>query len=104
MIAALNYILPVVVLALVYVAWRLKKVWPLAVAVLFVVVYSAVQPSYMPKGTVKTYTPPPFESVNAPIVDRSLKPKSSEQYDAERNAAIEQINANLESSIQKQKQ
>lgn len=104
MITALNYLLPVVVIALLYLAFRLKKFWPLVVAVVFVVVYGAVQPSYIPKGTVKTYTPPPFETVDKPIVDRSLKPKSAEQYDAERNAAIEQINTSINNAIEKQKQ
>lgn len=104
MIVALNYLVPAVVLALLYVAFRLKKFWPLVVAVVFVVLYGAVQPSYFPKGTVKTYTPPPFEAVDKPMVDRMLKPKSADQYDAERNAAIEQINTNIKNSIENQKQ
>ena len=103
MIVALNFVVPVVVIALLYVAFRLKKFWPVVVAVLFVVVYTAVQPSYMPKGTVKALSSQPFQSVETPVVDLGLKPKSSEHYDAERNAAIEQINTNINNIIQDQK-
>lgn len=103
MIVALNMLLGVVVLALLYLAYRIKKVWPLLVVVAFIVVYGAVQPSYMPKGTVKTYTPPPFEKVEGPIVNRLMMPKTAEQYDAERNAAIELINSNMKDAIQNTK-
>lgn len=103
MIVALNFVVPVVVLILAYAAFRLKKYWPLVVAVVFVVVYTAVQPSYLPKGTVKTLPSPQFQSVETPVVDRGLKTKSSDQYDAERNAAIEQINTNVNNAIQNSK-
>jgi hypothetical protein len=103
MIVALNFIVPVVVLALLYVAFSLKRFWPVVVAVLFVVVYTAIQPSYLPKGTVKSLPSAPFKSVETPVVDRGLKPKNSDQYDAERNAAIEQINTSINNTIQNSK-
>lgn len=103
MIVALNYLVPAVVFILMFVAYKLRKVWPLIVAVLFVVVYGAIQPSYMPKGTVKTYTPPPFERVDTPMVDRVLKPKSAEQYDEERQRLMNEIDEKIQKSIERQK-
>lgn len=100
MIVALNMLLGVVVLILLYTSYRIKKVWPLLVAIAFIVVYTAVQPSYMPKGTVKAYIPPPFEKVEGPVVNRLMMPKTAEQYDAERNAAIELINNKMQDAVQ----
>lgn len=101
MIVALNYLVPLVAIAFVYLSYRLKKFWPVVLAVVLFVVYGAVQPSYLPKGTVKTHTPPPFETVDTPMVDRMLKPKPPEQYDEERVKAMQEIDAKLEESIKR---
>lgn len=74
------------------------------ITVICLVAITAVQPSYIPKGKV----PPPviveFRAIETPITDRLLKPKSAEQYDLERNKALEDINKSINEQILKQTQ
>ena len=80
MIALLN-ILPVLVVACgLLLAFRVKKVWIAIVAILFVVGYYQVQPSYMPKGQVPRGSVPVFEQKELPIEDRNSKPAGEENY------------------------
>jgi hypothetical protein len=101
MIVLLNYIVPVVTLILVYFGWKRKSGYPLAFAVALVLIYTAVQPSYMPKGTVKALPNTEFRTIDTPIVDRSLKPKSPEYYDDKRNEEIKKSSDNLEKQIER---
>jgi hypothetical protein len=104
MVLLLNILVPVVVLGLMYLAYRLKKFWPIAASVAFVLLYQLAQPSYMPKGTVKPVKIVEFKQLDIPMVDRSLKPKSSEQYDIERNAALEAIDKSIKNQIKLNKE
>lgn len=71
-------------------AVKLKKTWPLVTLLVLMIVYMFVQPSYLPKGEVKRSVVPAFESSEKQISDKSLKPKSGQQYDEERNQAVKQ--------------
>ena len=102
MVLLLNILVPTVVIILLYIAWRIKNWHPALLAIVFIIAYGAFQPSYMPKGTVKSTQVVEFKQLDIPIVDRSLKSKSSEQYDLERNKAIDLINKNLKEQINKQ--
>lgn len=71
-------------------AAKLKKLWPLIVMCIVMVVYTIVQPSYLPKGEVKRSVVPEFDKSESEIVDRSLKAKSGEEYDQKRNELIKE--------------
>lgn len=100
MIALLNILVPIVVLALVYLGYRMKSGWPLAAAILFVIMYTLFQPSYMPKGTVKALPNVEFVHVDTEIIDRGLKTRSADEYDREREAVIERMNQSIKTQIQ----
>lgn len=100
MVLLLNIIVPLVTIVLIYLGYKLKSGWPLAIAILFVVGYTLVQPSYMPKGTVKSLPHVEFQYVDTEIVDRGLKTKSPEEYDREREAVIERMNQSIKTQIQ----
>lgn len=102
MIALLNIIVPVVVILLLWFAFKIKSFYPVIIALAFVVLYQLFQPSYMPKGVVKSLPNVEFHTVDKPIVDLQLKTKSSEQYDIERNAAMKQIDDSIEQQIKNQ--
>lgn len=79
MIAALNLIVPIVVIGLFVLAMRLKKMYPIYIAVVFVILYQAFQPSYMPKGRVTTTLPnAEFQVTSGDVEDRLRKPMDSE--------------------------
>jgi len=99
MVLLLNILVPLVVIALLYLAWRLKNWHPALIAIVFVVAYGAFQPSYIPKGTVKPLPNPEFHVNDSPMVDRLMKPKSGAEYDAERNKALEEINTSINEQI-----
>lgn len=91
MIAALNLLVPVVVIGLIILAMRLKKMFPIYTAIVFVIVYTVFQPSYMPKGKVTTTLPnAAFEVTSDKVENRILKPMSSEARDA-RMAEVEEL-------------
>jgi hypothetical protein len=104
MIALLNIIVPVVVILLFWLAFKIKSFYPVIIALSFVVVYQLFQPSYMPKGVVKPLPNVEFQVNNSEIVDLELKPKSSEYYDSERNAALERIDQSINMQIEMNKQ
>jgi hypothetical protein len=68
------------------------------------VIYTNIQPSYMPKGTVKPMPTVEFKQLDIPMVDRQLKPKSSAQYDAERTAEMEAIDKSIKNQIKLNKE
>lgn len=90
MIFLLNVVPSIIMVALIYLAYRISKVWPLMVAIVFVIVYGLLQPSYMPKGTVKALPNAEFKVENKVIQDRVLKPMSSEDRSA-RMAEVEEL-------------
>lgn len=100
MIVLLNMIVPVVVVGLLYAAYKFKTYWPLVIMVAVLFIYPMIQPSYMPKGTVKPIQNVEFKQLDIPIVDRSLKPKSAEQYDLERNALLDEIDEKINKQIE----
>lgn len=73
-----------------------------ALTVFMLVVYFQIQPSYMPKGTVKQLHVAEFKHSDAKIVDRSLKPKSSEEYHAHLEDQMQKIQDSLEERIKSQ--
>lgn len=102
MIVLLNIIVPVVVVGLLYAAYKFKTYWPLVIMVAVLFIYPMIQPSYMPKGTVRSTPVVEFKQLDIPMVDRSLKPKSAEQYDIERNAALKEIDSSIKNQIKAQ--
>lgn len=70
-------------------SYKLHKAWPMCVALVLIISYSFIQPSYMPKGEVKRSEIPLFEQKGR-IEDRNTKPKSGEQYDVERETAVKE--------------
>lgn len=104
MIALMNYAVPLMFLVGIYATWKLKKLWPIAVAGALVLVYTIAQPTYLPKGTVAAPRIEVTQYVDKPIVDRSLKPMSDAERDAKRNAELESIDASIESAIKENKQ
>ena len=89
MIVLLNLVWILVLGASLLAAYKLRKVWPVIVGGIVLALYMQLQPSYMPKGTVTRPALPAFEVSDAKIQDNLLKPKSGEQYDAERQEQIE---------------
>lgn len=71
-------------------SFKLKKLWPLVVAAIFLVIYTIVQPSYLPKGEVKRSAIPEFERSESRIQDRNLKAKTGEEYDEKRQQMIKE--------------
>lgn len=102
MVSLLNFAVPFVSIALILLAMRLKKFWPVIIALVFVIVYQAVQPSYVPKGTVKQLSNAEFIIDNSPIQDRIRKNMSAEDRDNRmlkvENETNERINALVEQS------
>lgn len=104
MVLLLNILFPVVIIALMVISYKFKKVWPVIGVVAFILIYSIAQPSYMPKGTVKPLPNPEFRVNDSPMVDRLMKPKSPEQYDLERQQALDAIDKSLKEQIESNKQ
>jgi hypothetical protein len=104
MILLLNMLMTIVVLGHAYLAYKLKKIWPIGFALVMLLVYPMIQPSYMPKGTVRPMVTQPFEKLDIPIVDRGLKPKSGAEYDTERNKALAEINNSINEQIKLNKE
>lgn len=73
----------------------------LTVALLFV--YYQIQPSYMPKGSVKPLPVAEFKVVDKPMVDRMLKTKPADERDAEMQAEYEKSDARRNALVEKLK-
>lgn len=101
MIALMNYALPLIILVGGFLSFKFKSYKPAVVAILIALVYTVVQPTYLPKGTVAAPVIQELEYVDKPIVDRGRKVMSDEQRDAQRNEKLKQINESIESKIQK---
>lgn len=69
---------------------KVGKVIMGVITVAMLVVYFQIQPSYMPKGVAKQSSPVvEFTVPEGEVVDRMLKPKSSEERDASRQDEYE---------------
>lgn len=90
MAVLLSFIVVAIVLGLLFLAFKRKELWPLALAVVLIVIYMNVQPSYLPKGEVKRSVIPAFEKSDAKIQDNLLKHPSGEEMDRERNQQIKE--------------
>lgn len=90
MIVLLNLVSILIVVSGIWLAVKLKKVWPVGVVAVLSVLYMFVQPSYMPKGKVIRSDIPAFEQTDSDIEDRNLKAQSGEAYDKKRNDAIKE--------------
>lgn len=101
MIALMNYAIPLILLIGALIAYKLKSVYPLAMAVAIAVLYTIAQPTYLPKGTVAAPVIQELEYVDKPIVDRGRKVMSDEQRDKIRNEKLKEINDSIESKIEK---
>ena len=78
-----------------YLTYRYRS-WKIAVATLVLLLgYNHFQPSYMPKGEVSKAAFVEPTASDKPMVDRMLKPKSSEEYDAKRQAEFDKIDARI---------
>lgn len=104
MIALLNIVVPVFVIFLFWLAFKLKSLYPVLIALSFIVLYQLFQPSYMPKGTVKSMPAFEIKQSDVQIVDRGLKTKTAEQYDIERKEALEAIDRSLKEQIEANKE
>lgn len=88
MVVLLNIFVPVVVIALLYIAYKFKKLWPVLAAVAVLVIYPKIQPSYIPKGTVKPLPVAETQIVDKPFVDRVIKPMSAAERDERMSAEV----------------
>lgn len=104
MIVLMNYAIPMILLVSVLVAYKFKRTWILFAGFALAAIYTIAQPTMLPKGTVAAPVIQVTEFVDKPIVDRSLKPMSDAERDAKRNAALKEINDNIENTIAKEKQ
>ena len=106
MVFLINAIPALIILLGAFVAHKVKgwkrKVGTVLIIIGLVVLYGQVQPSYMPKGTVKQLPVAEFKHSDAKIVDRSLKPKSSEEYQAHIEEQLQKIQDSLEERIKSQ--
>lgn len=84
MIVLLNLLVPVAIVAGLFFTWKLKKVWPIILAIVLAFGYTFVQPSYMPKGKVKPLPVAEFTPSEKKTEDRMRKPVSAEERDAKR--------------------
>lgn len=83
MVVLLNLLVFIVIMGLFYAWWKTKKHFFFFIAVLFLIIYPQIQPSYMPKGDIPRTSVPSFEASNAEIEDRNRKPVPSEVRQAE---------------------
>lgn len=103
MIVLLNVVLPVILAFILYFAYKNKSWKILAIAPLLVVIYGFVQPSYMPKGTVKALPNPEFHASSKQITDRVAKPVSAEDRDAKMKEEFKKSDERREEFVNKLK-
>ena len=99
MIVLMNYAIPLILIIGVFIAWKLKSVYLIAIATAIAVLYTVSQPTYLPKGTVAAPRIEETIYVDKPIVDRSRKVMTDEERDHLRNEQLKQINESIESKI-----
>lgn len=104
MVLLLNILVPVVAIILIVLTVKLRKMWPAYTMIALSIVHAFAQPSYMPKGTVKPMPTVEFKQLDIPMVDRSLKPKSDDERDVERNKALNEIDNSINEQIKSNKE
>lgn len=82
--------------------WK-RKVGTALITIGLSVIYAQVQPSYMPKGTVRSNPVVEFKQLDTPMVDRQLKSKVSE-IDALRLKEMDEIKRSMEVEVEKSKE
>lgn len=83
MILLLNLVVPFFVIIVGFIAWKTKN-WKSLLALPFAwIIYTAAQPSYLPKGDIQRSSVPEFTPSKAEIVDKARKPVPSEVRNAE---------------------
>lgn len=81
-----NLLLPAILLTGIFLTWKFKKLWIVAVTLLVLFVYFKAQPSYLPKGEIKRSQLPAFEAKpDLEIEDRLSKPKDPDQRQREQD-------------------
>lgn len=106
MVFLINAIPSLIILLGAFVTYKVKgwknKVTTVFVVVGLVILYGQLQPSYIPKGVVKSLPSPAFQPSDAVIVDLALKPKTAEFYDAHLEAQMQKIQDSLDEQIKSQ--
>ncbi len=73
-----------------YAWWRTRKLWLLALPIGMVLVYTQLQPAYMPKGHIeRTPIPAAGESTAATIEDRVPRPDTLQERDQRMKDAVQ---------------
>jgi len=81
-----NLMLPLILLSGLFLTWKFKKIWILAITLLVLFIYFKAQPSYLPKGQINRTALPAFEAKpDLEIEDRLSKPKDPDQRQAEQD-------------------
>lgn len=83
MVLFLNLLVPFVLILVGAIAWKTKEWKVLFIIPVFLFIYSAAQPSYLPKGDIRRSEVPKFEPSDAEIKDMARKPVPSEVRNAE---------------------
>lgn len=100
MIALLNISVTVVVVTLLYLAWRFKSIIPVGIAIILVLAHGQFQPSYGPKGVVhKASFVAPEEREVTPMRDLIPKAQTGEERDAKRNTEYQKTDERIEKLI-----
>jgi hypothetical protein len=100
MVVLLNYLLPIVLIALAFISYKTKKYMPCAlIALIFAIIYTVTQPTMHPKGTVPAMPIKQTEFVDKPIVDRTKKVMSIEEREARMDKQEQESKARREQLI-----
>lgn len=84
MIVLLNILPFAVLFTSIWLMYKKKRPIFGVIGFLFCILYAMFQPSYMPKGVVARTPVVEFKQKELEVEDRLLRPKSEEEYDAER--------------------
>lgn len=103
MILFLNFIVPIFVIGMVVLSIRMRSWYPVLLAVVLTVGYTATQPSYIPKGTVRSDPVVEFTPNNSVIIDRQLKSVTREQRLLELQDDYDAANKRREEMVEKLK-
>lgn len=83
MVLFLNLLVPIFLAVVGLIFWKSKN-WKVLIAIpVFFIIYTAAQPSYLPKGDIQRSAIPEFTPSKAEIVDNLRKPVPSEVRNAE---------------------
>lgn len=89
MVLLLNLLFPLTMVLLGASYFKWKKNWIISVMAIALILYSMVQPSYMPKGKVERTELLPFEHKELEVQDRLLSSTSGQEMDERRNQMIQ---------------